>query len=288
MSKNSKLVEVVFKGERRAIYRNRSELDIYEGDAVVVEAERGEDLGRISLVGALVKLKRGQGDAKGIIRKALEKDWNQHNANLAKENDAYKVCREKIRHYNLDMKLVDVEMQFDGSKITFFFTAAQRVDFRELVKDLASVYRTRIELRQIGVRDEAKRVSGFGICGRKQCCSAFLTEFEQITTQMAKDQEISLNPAKISGNCGRLLCCLRYEEELYRTAFKDFPPIEGKLKIIGKDGKERDGLLTFINVFKNLGQVRFADGTSEWLTPEELSKGRMEIKEPVNGAQNDK
>jgi cell fate regulator YaaT (PSP1 superfamily) len=288
MSKNSKLVEVVFKGERRAIYRNRSELDINEGDAVVVEAERGEDLGQISLVGALVKLKRGQGDAKGIIRKALEKDMNQHNANLAKENDAYKVCREKIRHYNLDMKLVDVEMQFDGSKITFFFTAAQRVDFRELVKDLASVYRTRIELRQIGVRDEAKRVSGFGICGRKQCCSAFLTEFEQITTQMAKDQEISLNPAKISGNCGRLLCCLRYEEELYRTAFKDFPPIEGKLKIIGKDGKERDGMLTFINVFKNLGQVRFTDGTNEWLTPEELSKGRMEIKEPVNGAQNDK
>ncbi|HMD69453.1 MAG TPA: regulatory iron-sulfur-containing complex subunit RicT, partial [Chitinivibrionales bacterium] len=287
MSKNSKLVEVVFKGERRAIYRNRNELDINEGDAVVVEAERGEDLGRISLVGALVKLKRGQGDAKGIIRKALEKDWNQHNANLAKENDAYKVCREKIRHYNLDMKLVDVEMQFDGSKITFFFTAAQRVDFRELVKDLASVYRTRIELRQIGVRDEAKRVSGFGICGRKQCCSAFLTEFEQITTQMAKDQEISLNPAKISGNCGRLLCCLRYEEELYRTAFKDFPPIEGKLKITGKDGKERDGLLTFINVFKNLGQVRFTDGTSEWLTPEELSKGRVENKEPANGAQND-
>jgi cell fate regulator YaaT (PSP1 superfamily) len=275
MSNNSKLVEVVFKGERRAIYRNRGELEISEGDAVVVEAERGEDLGRVSLVGALVKLKRGKGDAKGIVRLAGERDMNQHNANLAKENDAYKVCREKIRHYNLDMKLVDVEMQFDGSKITFYFTAAQRVDFRELVKDLASVYRTRIELRQIGVRDEAKRVSGFGICGRKQCCSAFLTEFEQITTQMAKDQEISLNPAKISGNCGRLLCCLRYEEVLYRESFKDFPAIESKLRITGKDGKERDGMLTFINVFKNVGQVRFTDGTGEWLTPEELSKGRV-------------
>ncbi len=275
MSKNSKLVEVVFKGERRAIYRNRNEIDINEGDAVVVEAERGEDLGRISLVGALVKLKRGQGDAKGIIRIALDKDMNQHNANLAKENDAYKVCREKIKHYNLDMKLVDVEMQFDGSKITFFFTAAQRVDFRELVKDLASVYRTRIELRQIGVRDEAKRVSGFGICGRKQCCSAFLNEFEQINTQMAKDQQISLNPSKISGNCGRLLCCLRYEKEFYQAVFKEYPPIESKVKITGKDGKEKDGMLTFINVFKNVGQVRYADGTDEWLAPEELMKGHV-------------
>jgi cell fate regulator YaaT (PSP1 superfamily) len=275
MSKNSKLVEVVFKGERRAIYRNRNEIDINEGDAVVVEAERGEDLGRISLVGALVKLKRGQGDAKGVLRKALDKDMNQHNANLAKENDAYKVCREKIKHYNLDMKLVDVEMQFDGSKITFFFTAAQRVDFRELVKDLASVYRTRIELRQIGVRDEAKRVSGFGICGRKQCCSAFLNEFEQINTQMAKDQQISLNPSKISGNCGRLLCCLRYEKEFYQAVFKEYPPIESKVKITGKDGKEKDGVLTFVNVFKNVGQVRFADGTDEWLAPEELMKGRV-------------
>jgi cell fate regulator YaaT (PSP1 superfamily) len=275
MGKNSKLVEVVFKGERRAIYRNRNELDINEGDNVVVEAERGEDLGRVSLVGALVKLKRGKGDAKGVVRKALDKDMDQHRANLQKEEDAYKVAREKIKHYNLDMKLVEVEMQFDGSKITFYFTAAQRVDFRELVKDLASVYRTRIELRQIGVRDEAKRVSGFGICGRKQCCSAFLNEFEQITTQMAKDQQISLNPAKISGNCGRLLCCLRYEEELYQAIFKEFPPIDSTLVLKGKDGKDRQGTLSFINVFKNIGQVRFADGTDEWLAPEELSKGTI-------------
>jgi cell fate regulator YaaT (PSP1 superfamily) len=275
MGKNSKLVEVVFKGERRAIYRNRNELDINEGNNVVVEAERGEDLGRVSLVGSLVKLKRGQGDAKGIVRKALDKDMDQHRANLQKEEDAYKIAREKIKHYNLDMKLVEVEMQFDGSKITFYFTAAQRVDFRELVKDLASVYRTRIELRQIGVRDEAKRVSGFGICGRKQCCSAFLNEFEQITTQMAKDQQISLNPAKISGNCGRLLCCLRYEEEFYQGVFKGFPPIDSTLVLKDKDGKDRQGVLSFINVFKNVGQVRFTDGADEWLGPEELSKGTI-------------
>jgi cell fate regulator YaaT (PSP1 superfamily) len=286
MPKNSKLVEVVFKGERRAIYRNRSELDINEGASVIVEAERGEDLGRVSLVGALVNIKRGKGDAKGIVRLALEKDMAQHSVNLQKANDSYKVCKEKIRHYNLDMKLVDVEMQWDGSKITFYFTAAQRVDFRELVKDLASVYRTRIELRQIGVRDEAKRVSGYGVCGRKQCCSAFLNEFEQITTQMAKDQQISLNPSKISGNCGRLLCCLRYEEESYLTVFKEFPMIESKLTIKGKDGKPKDGVLTFINVFKNVGQVRFTDGTNEWLTPEELANGQMNSdKKETDGGQ---
>jgi cell fate regulator YaaT (PSP1 superfamily) len=271
MSKNSKLVEVVFKGERRAIYRNRNEIELDEGESVVVEAERGEDLGRISLVGALVKLKRGKGETKSIVRIAEEKDMLQHAANLKKEEDSYKVCKEKIKHYNLDMKLVDVEMQFDGSKITFYFTAAQRVDFRELVKDLASVYRTRIELRQIGVRDEAKRVSGFGICGRKQCCSAFLNEFEQITTQMAKDQQISLNPSKISGNCGRLLCCLRYEEEEYQAIFKEFPPIGSAVKI-----KEKEGVLTYINVFKNCGQVQYKDGTDEWLPPEELKKGHIQ------------
>ena len=175
MGNNSKIVEVVFKGERRAIYRNRNDLEIDAGDTVIVEADRGEELGRISLVGALVKLKRGKGETRGIIRKAVEKDFDMVKANEAKEQDAYKVCKQKIKDYNLDMKLIDVEIQFDGSKITFFFTAAQRVDFRELVKGLASVYRTRIELRQIGVRDEAKRISGFGICGCKQCSAPFST-----------------------------------------------------------------------------------------------------------------
>ncbi|MGB7567762.1 MAG: regulatory iron-sulfur-containing complex subunit RicT [Chitinivibrionales bacterium] len=269
MGNNSKLVEVVFKGERRAIYRNRNELDIDAGDSVIVEAERGEDLGRISLVGALVKLKRGKGETKGVIRKALEKDLETLKANEAKEQEAYKVCKQKIKDYNLEMKLIDVEIQFDGSKITFFFTAAQRVDFRELVKDLAAVYRTRIELRQIGVRDEAKRISGFGICGCKQCCSAFLNEFEQITTQMAKDQQISLNPTKISGNCGRLLCCLRYEENTYAEVFKDFPAPGCACTI-----NDKPGVLSFINIFKCQGQVRFQDGTEAWLTADEIRKGK--------------
>jgi cell fate regulator YaaT (PSP1 superfamily) len=262
-------VEVVFKGERRAIFRNRNDLDIVEGDGVVVEAERGEDFGRVSLVGALVKLKRGKGETKGIIRTAVEKDIQTLKANEEKERETYKTCKQKIRDYNLDMKLIDVEMQFDGSKITFFFTAAQRVDFRELVKDLASVYRTRIELRQIGVRDEAKRISGYGVCGRKQCCSAFLNEFEQITTQMAKDQQISLNPAKISGNCGRLLCCLRYEEETYEQVFSKFPQIGCSCTVGGKTGQ-----LSYVNIFRCVGQVRYQDGTEDWLTPDEIKEGK--------------
>jgi cell fate regulator YaaT (PSP1 superfamily) len=276
MGNNSKIVEVVFKGERRAIYRNRNDLEIDAGDTVIVEADRGEELGRISLVGALVKLKRGKGETRGIIRKAVEKDFDMVKANEAKEQDAYKVCKQKIKDYNLDMKLIDVEIQFDGSKITFFFTAAQRVDFRELVKDLASVYRTRIELRQIGVRDEAKRISGFGICGCKQCCSAFLNEFEQITTQMAKDQQISLNPSKISGNCGRLLCCLRYEEATYAEVFKTFPAPGCTCTIDNKPGT-----LNYINIFKCQGQVRFQDGSEAWLTADEIKKGKSVNDKPV-------
>ena len=268
MGKSNKLVEVVFKGERRAVYRNRNELDINEGDYVVVEADRGQDLGKVSFVGELVRLKRGKGETKGVVRMADESDKEKLGKNKEKEKDAFKLCKEKIEKFKLDMKLIDVEMQFDGSKITFYFTAAQRVDFRELVKDLASVYRTRIELRQIGVRDEAKRISGMGICGRKQCCSAFLTEFEQITTQLAKDQQLSLNPTKISGNCGRLFCCLRYEEDTYSESFKDFPPLNCEVEINSKKGT-----LCFINVFENKGQVRFEDGIFAWFPPDELKKG---------------
>jgi len=271
MGKNNKLVEVVFKGERRAIYRNRNDLEMNEGEYVVVEAERGQDLGKASLVGTLVRLKRGKGETRSIIRKAMQSDLEILEKNKEKEKGAYRVCKEKIKDYQLDMKLVDVEIQFDGSKITFYFTAAQRVDFRELVKDLASIYRTRIELRQIGVRDEAKRISGCGVCGRKLCCSAFLKEFEQITTQMAKDQQLALNPSKISGNCGRLLCCLRYENDMYQELFKDYPPLESRMEIGGKKGT-----LSYISIFSNKALIHYDDGGQEWFSPQELKKGKIE------------
>lgn len=268
MGKNDKLVEVAFKGERKAIYRNRNEIDVKIGDRVIVEADRGSDLGTIVFTGNQVHLKRGKGETKGLVRLATEKDLEIHDNNKRKEKDAKKCCLEKIENFKLEMKLVDVEVQFDGSKITFFFTAAQRVDFRALVKELASVYRTRIELRQIGVRDEAKRLCGIGICGRVQCCSAFLNEFEQITTQLAKDQQLSLNPSKISGNCGRLLCCLRYEEDEYLKVTKHFPELGSLVKINKKRGR-----LFFISVFENKGQVHFEDNTYEWFAAKELNKG---------------
>lgn len=271
MAKNNKLVEVAFKGERKAIFKDRNDVEIQEGEYVVVEAERGFDLGKASCVGSLVKLKRGKGETRSIMRKAQDNDLETLKKNQEKEKNAFKVCREKIKHFKLDMKLVDVEMQFDGSKITFYFTAAQRVDFRELVKDLASVYRTRIELRQIGVRDEAKRICGYGVCGRKQCCNAFLNEFEQITTQMAKDQQLALNPSKISGNCGRLLCCLRYENEMYLQIFDEFPPVGSRI-----NHGSKQGTLTYVNIFQLKGLVHFPDNSQEWLTPEELKKGTLE------------
>ncbi|MBD3346885.1 MAG: hypothetical protein GF401_17660 [Chitinivibrionales bacterium] len=270
MAKKDKLIEVTFKGERKALFRNRHELELVNDEYVIVEADRGKDLGRVSLIGGLVRLKRGKGETKSIIRQATEGDLKIFNENKNKEIEAFGVCKTKIKEHELEMKLVDVEMQFDGSKITFYFTAAQRIDFRELVKDLASVYRTRIELRQIGVRDEAKRINGYGICGRTQCCSAFLNEFEQITTQSAKDQQLSLNPAKISGNCGRLLCCLRYEENTYHKVFEKFPPLGSSVQV-----KKKTGALVYINVFTNLGRVRFNDGSEEWCEPEVLMKGKM-------------
>jgi cell fate regulator YaaT (PSP1 superfamily) len=271
MSKNSKLVEVAFKGETRAIYRNRNEIEIMEGDVVIVEAERGLDSGRVSLVGELVRLKRGKGETRSLIRKADDRDREIMENNRTREKEAFTVCHDKIAHYRLDMKLVDVEYQHDGSKITFYFTASQRVDFRELVRELAAMYRTRIELRQIGVRDEARRICGYGICGRIQCCCSFLTEFEQISTQMAKDQQLSLNPTKISGNCGRLLCCLRYEEPLYHEVFAKFPQPGSPVIVKGKKG-----MLTYINVFDETAKVRFEDHTEEWLPPSEISKGKGE------------
>jgi cell fate regulator YaaT (PSP1 superfamily) len=268
MSKNSNLVEVVFKRERRGIYRNRHDLDIKKGDCVLVEADRGQDLGHVSLAGALVRLKRGKGETRSVIRRADPSDIEMFEKNKLREREASSMCRAKIAEHHLDMKLVDVEMQFDGSKITFYFTSTQRVDFRELVKTLASQYRTRIELRQIGVRDEARRISGCGICGRPQCCSSFLNEFEQITTQMAKDQQLALNPTKISGNCGRLLCCLRYEDDFYLSVTKQFPAVGSQVRVKG-----RAGLLTFINVFVPKGQVMFDDRSQEWFPPEEIEKG---------------
>ncbi len=216
---------VVFKGNRKGAYIKPSELEIKVNDYVVVQAERGEDYGQVISTFGPSKKQNSNGELQKITRLGNDSDHGRMKFNRLKEKETFEECLNFIEKHQLKMKLVDVEYQFDCNKITFFFTAEKRVDFRELVKDLAATYRTRIELRQIGVRDEARRMDGVGICGKRQCCSAWLYDFSTITTQMARDQKLALNPQKLSGNCGRLLCCLKYEMEFYEEVTPLYPHV---------------------------------------------------------------
>lgn len=217
------IVGVRFKKAGKIYYFDPQGIDLLLDDAVIVETARGVELGVISMTQQELEDGKLKSPLKPVLRKASAEDLEQHRRNLAKEKDAIKVCREKIQAHKLDMKLVDVEFTFDSNKVIFYFTADGRVDFRELVKDLASVFRTRIELRQIGVRDEAKMKNGIGPCGRSLCCSTFLSDFTSVSIKMAKEQNLSLNPTKISGICGRLMCCLKYEQEGYEEVRRRLP-----------------------------------------------------------------
>lgn len=221
----SSVVEIGFKGSRREYYSNPQQFPFKNGDYVIVEADRGEDLGMVLQVGIQINTDNPQNGLKEIIRKPSSQDRYKLKENRKLEQEAFEVCKEKISQHRLNMKLVDTEYQFDRNKLTFYFTADKRVDFRELVKDLAAVYRTRIELRQIGVRDEARRMGGYGPCGLQLCCTTIMREFDTITTQIAKEQNLPLNPSKLSGVCGRLKCCLRYEIDFYQNALEQFPNV---------------------------------------------------------------
>ena len=190
---------------------------------------------------------------KKVIRIASQKDLKNYEENKSKEIEAFKICEEKIKKYNLNMHLTDVEYKFDNSKILFYFTDG-RIDFRELVKDLAAIFKTRIELRQIGVRDEVKRIGGNGVCGRELCCCSFLGDFETVSIKMAKEQNISLNPSKISGNCGRLMCCLKYEQDVYEDKLKRLPKIGSIVKT--EDG---EGVVDSIETLKEIVRVKLKD-----------------------------
>jgi len=279
MSNNrDKLFEVNLRGGRRELFRNQQELVLNVGDRVVVEAERGLEFGTIHCARSSVKCceSKRQTEIHVIKRLASPTDLEKEATNRSREEVALKMCRDEIEKLKLDMKLVEVEMQFDGTKMVFYFTADHRVDFRQLVKNLAGSFRTRIELRQIGVRDEAKRIGGVGVCGRPQCCSSFLTDFAQITTQLARDQQLSLNPSKISGNCGRLLCCLQYEEDAYLEAYKELPRSGSKFT---PGGKEKAGDVVFVDIFKSRIQVRTWDkgvNSFKWYQKDDIDKGRIE------------
>mgnify|MGYP003589500410 CR=1 FL=1 len=209
------VVGVRFKKAGKVYYFDPAELAIAKGDHAIVETVRGVEYGEVVVGPKVIDEGELVSALKPIIKKADEADAKVYEANCIKEKAAFKTCEEKIAAHSLPMKLIDVEYTFDVNKIIFYFTAEGRIDFRELVKDLAAVFRTRIELRQIGVRDEAKMLGGIGGCGRPLCCASFLGDFEPVSIRMAKDQNLSLNPTKISGICGRLMCCLKYENHLY-------------------------------------------------------------------------
>ena len=220
------VVGVRFKKSGKIYYFNPNGLDIKSGDYVIVETVRGIEFGSCVIGPKQIEEKDIVTPLKNVIRKATEEDIAKNLENVEKQKEALRICLEKIDKHDLPMKLIDVEYTFDNNKIIFYFTADGRVDFRELVKDLASIFRTRIELRQIGVRDEAKMIGGLGPCGRPMCCSTFLGDFAPVSIKMAKEQNLSLNPTKISGICGRLMCCLNYEQDTYEHIRKNLPTID--------------------------------------------------------------
>ncbi|SDE53040.1 Cell fate regulator YaaT, PSP1 superfamily (controls sporulation, competence, biofilm development) [Paenibacillus sp. UNCCL117] len=248
------VVGVRFKKAGKVYYFDPSDLPVDQDSSVIVETARGVEYGKVVIGRRTV----GESDVvlplKKVIRIADQQDAQLVEDNKQAAKNAFAVCQEKIKDHQLRMKLVDVEYTFDRNKIIFYFTAEGRVDFRELVKDLASVFRTRIELRQIGVRDEAKMLGGIGPCGRILCCSSFLGDFEPVSIKMAKDQNLSLNPTKISGLCGRLMCCLKYEHDNYESAKDDLPRVGSE--VVTSFG---NGRLVSLNVGERMAKVQIFD-----------------------------
>ena len=250
---------VRFKRPGKIYYFDPENLELQTGMNVIVNTSMGDEYGEVVIPKKEVEDSDISEPLKKVVRIANKKDEKMRLEYKAKEKDAFNTCLEKIEKHGLPMKLIDVEYKFDGSKVIFYFTADGRIDFRDLVKDLASVFRTRIELRQIGVRDEVKRCGGNGICGRQLCCASFLNGFEVVSIKMAKEQNISLNPSKISGNCGRLMCCLKYEQNVYEEKLKSLPKIGAIVKT--QDGT---GEVTAVETLKEVVRVKFSDGDESY------------------------
>lgn len=247
----TRVIGVRFRTAGKIYYFDPLKFAIKKGDHVIVETARGIEYGTV--VGGIreVEDNRVVQPLKPVLRISTARDDEQENGNKAKEREAFRICQEKIRRHNLDMKLIDAEYTFDNNKVLFYFTADGRIDFRELVKDLAGVFKTRIELRQIGVRDETKIMGGIGICGRSLCCHSHLSEFVPVSIKMAKEQNLSLNPAKISGVCGRLMCCLKHEEETYEDLNRRLPSYGDY--VTTEDGLK--GEVAGVNVLRQLVKV---------------------------------
>ena len=250
-----KIIGVRFKKPGKIYFFDPQDIEVEMGEKVIVETTMGDEIGEVVINNRELPDDKISKPLKKVIRVATKEDLKNLEYYKSKEKEALKICEEKIKKHKLDMNLTDVEYKFDGSKILFYFTADGRIDFRELVKELASIFKTRIELRQIGVRDEVRRIGGNGICGRELCCCSFLGNFETVSIKMAKEQNISLNPTKISGNCGRLMCCLKYEQEAYEDKLNRLPKTGAIVKT-----PEGEGVVDSIEILKEQVKVKFKDG----------------------------
>lgn len=264
----AEVIGVRFKEVGKIYYFDPSGIKFEKEETAIVETARGVEAGLVALSNKEVPDEEIVHPLKSVIRKATKADFRKIEENKEKEKKAFSICEEKIRNHNLDMNLVDVEYTFDCNKIMFYFTSSGRVDFRELVKDLASTFKTRIELRQIGVRDEAKMLGGLGVCGKQFCCSSFLGEFQPVSIKMAKDQGLSLSPVKISGTCGRLMCCLKYEENAYQDLLSRTPRVGSIVKTpLGK------GTVVDVALLTGVIKVKMDN------TPEEAAPQTFNLKE---------
>ena len=274
-----KVIGVRFKKAGKIYYFDPAGLDIEKGNFVVVETARGIEFGECVIGLKEINENDVIAPLKRVLRVATDSDIEKHNQNKEKEKDAFSICLKKIAEHKLTMKLIDVEYTFDNNKVIFYFTADGRVDFRELVKDLATIFKTRIELRQIGVRDEAKMLGGLGPCGRPMCCSTFLGDFASVSIKMAKEQNLSLNPTKISGICGRLMCCLNYEQSTYEDIRKRIPKVGSIVKT--EDGT---GVVVSNNIIKESVKVKLRCKKTE---EEVLEDYKIENIELVEGSYED-
>lgn len=247
----TKVVGVRFRNVGKIYYFDPKEYIVKEGDHVIVETARGVEYGKVVLTPRNIKEEDVVHPLKEVLRVATKEDEEREQQNRIKEKEAFKICQKKIREHELDMKLIDAEYTFDNNKVLFYFTADGRIDFRQLVKDLAAIFKTRIELRQIGVRDETKILGGIGICGRCLCCHTYLSEFAPVSIKMAKEQNLSLNQTKISGVCGRLMCCLKNEQETYEELNKKLPGLGDT--VTTPDGLQ--GTVQGVNVLRQLVKV---------------------------------
>lgn len=249
------IIGVRFKKPGKIYFFDPKQKKLEQGTYVIVETSMGEEYAEVVIANKKITDEKLTAELKPIIRIATKQDEIRNEENKKKEKEAFEICKKHIKKHKLEMNLTEVEYKFDHSKMIFYFTADGRVDFRDLVKDLAAIFKTRIELRQIGVRDEVKRIGGNGVCGRELCCCSFLGNFETVSIKMAKEQSVSLNPAKISGNCGRLMCCLKYEQEVYEEKLAKLP----KVGAIVKTEDEGEGIVDSVEILKEKVKVKFRD-----------------------------